>query len=117
MYQLVHEAGMFFDQDTWVGFERASMEFLNTYQWLSQECSKADKKQYNIVPKFHYFYHLVQQSRDINPRFVWCYGGEDLVGRPSSLAHSCIRGTPGPQVPSRMMAKYRIAKHIEWSRH
>ena len=77
MYRLVHEAGMFFDKDTWVGFETASMEFLKTYQWLSQECSKADKKQYNIVPKFHYFYHLVQQSRDINPRFVWCYGGEN----------------------------------------
>ena len=34
---------------------------------------------YNIAPKLHYFVHLAGQTRDLNPRFSWCYGGEDLV--------------------------------------
>ena len=138
-YRVMHNAGMFFTQEEWTLFQTSAMDFLTCYQWLSLECKifiyllliyffiffvvlsleceKSHNKLYNIVPKFHYMYHLVQQARYMNPRFVWCYGGEDLVGRASSLAHSCTRGTPPSQVPSKMMDKYSHAKHMEWSRH
>ena len=116
-YRVMHNAGMFFTQEEWTLFQTSAMDFLTCYQWLSMECEKSHNKLYNIVPKFHYMYHLVQQARYMNPRFVWCYGGEDLVGRASSLAHSCTRGTPPSQVPSKMMDKYSLAKHMEWPRH
>eukprot|EP00969_Alexandrium_andersonii_P061868 2727514-Alexandrium_andersonii.AAC.1 len=60
---------------------------------------------------------MLQQGKFLNPKYSWCYGAEDLVGRASSLARSCTKGTAPAQVPSKMLLKYRIAKHMQWSRH
>eukprot|EP00969_Alexandrium_andersonii_P332416 14689687-Alexandrium_andersonii.AAC.1 len=115
-YETMHEGDMFFNDTQWTRFQKASTDFLLSYNWLASQADTAGKVIYNVVPKHHYFYHLMQQSRYMNPRFCWCYGGEDLVGRASSLAHSCTKGTPPAQVPAKMMLKYRVAKQLQWSR-
>ena len=95
----------------------AADEFLLSYNWLAVDALTSNRNLYSVVPKFHYFWHLVNQHAKItNPRWYWCYTGEDLVGRASSLAHSCLSGTPGFLVPHKMYTKYRIAMHIRWSR-
>ena len=90
--------------------------FLLHYNWLAKEAMRADKLQYNIVPKFHYGFHLIEASKFLNPKRVRCYSGEDFVGRISRLAHTCLPGLPSFRLSHSIMAKYRIAMHIRLSR-
>ena len=115
LYDVMHSGGLVFTPSEYAAFKQAAFCFLGAYKALAEEAEKAGLKRYNIVPKFHYFVHLVQQSELLNPRACWCYGGEDLVGRASTLAHSCTRGTPQHKVALTMMDKYRVAVHVKWS--
>ena len=71
----------------------ANFKFLKHYTWLSNLALREGRTVFSVVPKFHYMCHLCQQARIINPRWTWCYGGEDFVGRISRLGHACLRGT------------------------
>lgn len=113
VYQIMHSASMFFSGEEYRAFRQAGLQFLASYSWLNK---KMGPQRFKEVPKFHYFFHLLEQSRYLNPRTGWCYGGEDLVGKISALAHSCTRGTASHMVVSKMMDKYLIAKHLEWAR-
>ena len=114
VYAIMHSEPMFLSAETFFILEKTATMFLLSYSWLASEAFRQDKKMWSIVPKHHYFAHLIEQSRFCNPRFVWCYGSEDFVGRASCLAQSCTRGSPGPLVISKMVSKYRIAKHLMW---
>lgn len=115
IYKIIHDGEMFLPVFEYRIFQRTATCFLLSYSWLATESHRQNKKMWSLVPKFHYFAHLVEQAQFCNPRFVWCYGSEDFVGRASCLAQSCTRGSPGPLVITKMLAKYRIAKHIMWT--
>jgi len=114
VYEIMYSSDVILTKSEYKGFNKASMDFLNTYSWLSSKFKENSK--FNIVPKFHYFFHLVEQAEYLNPKYSWCYQGEDLVGKASSLAHSCTRATSGHHVPSKMMEKYQVAKHLQFTR-
>ena len=116
VYDTVHTAGIALTSEQFARMSTDANEFLLEYSFLSQEAAAAEKNLYAVMPKHHYFFHLVQQARFLNPRWSWCYGGEDLVGKASNLGHSCLDGTPGRLVAAKLMHKYRVAKHISWSR-
>jgi hypothetical protein len=114
VYTIMHSSPLFIPPDVYRDLVEAATSFLLSYNWLAQESHIANKKMWSLVPKHHYFAHLIEQAKFCNPRAVWCYGAEDFVGRASCLAQSCTRGSPGPLVISKMIAKYRIAKHLMW---
>jgi hypothetical protein len=115
-YKIMHESGSVFDAADSKTFTKAGQDFLDEYVYLAghYENRLEDEKRYSIVPKFHYFYHLVQQAAWLNPKKCWCYGGEDVVGRASNLAHSCSRGVAPALVPCKMFEKYLVAMHCQW---
>jgi hypothetical protein len=114
VYSIMHEEEMFINAETYWLLQKTATMFLLSYNWLASEAFRQDRKMWSLVPKHHYFAHLIEQAKFCNPRYVWCYGSEDFVGRASCLAQSCTRGSPGPLVISKMVAKYRIAKHLMW---
>ena len=115
MYQIIYGAGMFLTPQQFSALEKHSLRFLLEYSFLSNHALSEGKLRFSVTPKFHYLCHIVQQSQFINPRTTWCYGGEDLVGAASALAHSCTSGTNSWFVASKMLEKYRVAKHMDWS--
>ena len=116
VYSIVHDADMVLAPDVYRLFFEAGQNFLLEYNFLAQQAEDAGLCRWSVVPKFHYFFHLLQQAQETNPRWLWCYGGEDLVGKASNLAHSCLRGTPSFLVPQKLFEKYRVAMHLKWSR-
>jgi len=116
VYHVIHTGSIILSDDEFQVMKKAAKVFLNQYTYLSRLALDDAKMVYNVVPKFHYFYHLVMHARWTNPRFAWCYGGEDLVGKISTLGMSCTRGTAVYNVPEKLMSKYRLAVHVEWTR-
>ena len=85
--------------------------FLVSYQGLASWAASNGYILYQSVPKFHYTYHMAEQAEFLNPRAVWTYGFEDLVGIMITLAHACTLGTPALNVGRKAMDKYRLAMH------
>ena len=82
--------------------------FLLHYSWLSeQSLSQVPARfKWNIVTKFHYFWHLAKQAQDINPRMAWCYANEDFVGKITVIGMSCRHGQAAAWRSNSLMMKY-----------
>ena len=117
LYRIMHSADVVLTNEEHDEFAAASQVFLLEYTWLSNWAREQNLYRYSVVPKFHYLVHLVDSARACNPRFLWCYRGEDFVGRMSRLAHACLCGTPPFKVGHAMMAKYAVAMHLRLTRH
>ena len=62
LYSVMHGAEMFFNQQEREDFTKAGLKFLKLYSWLHDDAGKRNKKLFNVVPKFHYMFHLLQQG-------------------------------------------------------
>ena len=61
---------------------------------------------FNYTIKNHYLIHIALMSKYLNPSLVWCYQGEDFVGRMKILVQQCIKALPAHKVFNKAMQKY-----------
>jgi hypothetical protein len=76
VYEIMHNSGIAIPRAEYDRMKKAADVFLLTYNWLSENARHNNVVMFNVVPKFHYFFHMIQQARFTNPRFVWTYGGD-----------------------------------------
>ena len=81
-------------------------KFALEYRWLCWEALQGDIKRWHEVPNFHVGFHLVLQSRFMNPRFGWCYGDEDFEGVLKLICQRCTAGTPAHEVVSKVVRRW-----------
>ena len=86
---------------------------LQTYQFLAAKAVKENSCQWSMVPKLHYCNELAIQGLTLNPRYVWCYGSEDFVGRLSELGSSCLRGVSTCDMPFLLSEKLDVAMTLQ----
>jgi len=61
---------------------------------------------FNYTIKYHYLLHIAEASQYFNPRWCWCYQGEDLMNKTKNLLKSCmVANKPIPAV-NKAMTKY-----------
>lgn len=116
VYSTIAEADMRLTSDQFNTLDGAMDRFLLHYSFLGKGAFDANLNLYSFVPKFHYMYHMIQQARFLNPRFVTCYSGEDYVGKVSQLGHTCLYGTASFRLSHAMFHKYRQAMYITFTR-
>jgi len=71
---------------------------------------------FNITQKAHFLQHCSILSRFLNPRLTWCFQGEDMQKRMSGLAKACVNGQRPGQTIAKMISRYRLALHLEFSK-
>ena len=84
-----------------------SQTFLLTYQFMSKWALSQGKRLYAWKPKHHYFEHLnmtVRRER-LNPKFLWNYAEEDLIGSAIDIASRVHRLTAS----ARTLDRYYLA--------
>ena len=91
-------------------------EFLDNYAWLNQWALEKGRLLFHVVIKFHTFWHLVVNSKHMNPRFHWCFKSEDFVGQMSKLAHSVSMGIRSTKLSLKVAAKYVFLLHLRLTR-
>ena len=72
------------------------------------------EKLFNITQKAHFMQHISMLSKFINPRLLWCFMGEDMQKRMSSLAKTCVKGQRPGQTIHKMFARYRLGLHLRF---
>ena len=97
-----------FKQMTWV--------YLRLYTALAKTFMNEGKLLFDITVKSHYMAHLMIQSEWLNPRLSWTFAGEDFMHIMKILAQSCVRGTQGPKVAAKMLAKYSLTLDLRFQK-
>lgn len=89
---------------------------LSHYAWLHWTAESAGRLLYNMVPKFHYAWHLAYDARWMNPRFKWTYKAESWIGHVSHIGSSCAHGTRVTKISVPLGYKYRLYVYVRLSR-
>lgn len=97
--------------------EQQAQKFQLHYQWLAKHSMSNGFKAWSVVNKFHFFEHLIMQSKYENPALYWAYSGEDIVGRISRLGHMCSVGKSSIEMAHVLIDRYRIGFHLRKTRY
>ena len=112
-YNIIETADLFLTDEQKSAFRKHMFSFLAHYAWLAFETAEAGRLGWSLVQTFHYCCHMPDQADFINPRVTWSYAGESMVGLIAALGHACLAGTPAHRVSVSLIAKYRIAMHLQ----
>ena len=87
--------------------EESVWAFCYQYHALSAEAATRGVRAFHIVNKFHMLIHLTLAAKFLNPRLLWTYGYEDLVGRMKRIAVASKSGLKASMLTSTIFLKYR----------
>ena len=90
--------------------------FLLHYNWLTNHALEANYLAYNKTIKEHVMIHLVEHAKFLNPRFVWAYKFERMIGLVARSAHSCTAGSTLVAAGRKTLENYRVALSIRRQR-
>ena len=84
------------------------------YVQLSESYAAQEVRVFNMSAKLHYCLHSALWADKLHPHLAWCWRGEDLMSRISTLISSCVSGRT--DVSATLKAeKYGLACHYMWS--
>ena len=106
LYDTIMQAGYVLTDEEADAVRNAADCFLLHYNVLAKTAENRTIRMYGFVPKHHWFWHLAQFAKFLNPRLVWCYPYEDFVGRVQRSASSCNHGTHMWMVPTKTVKNY-----------
>ena len=66
-------------------------------------------KIFNMTSKTHFALHSLLLAQHIHPALVWCFKGESMMRRTSTIWKSCVDGSRHWQVSIKAALKYRTA--------
>jgi hypothetical protein len=74
---------------------------------------------WELVFEAHSCMHMVLMSHHMNPRMVWCFGGETFMGVMRLLGEACNKSCLGQGVPSTnlLMRRYAIGIALAHERY
>ena len=95
-YVLLDENGLFLNDFAKKDIRKVGSKLCCTYAKLAANAVAKGERLWKATPKLHMFQHLCEWEIDMgNPRFVWCYADEDLVGQMIKVGESCHPRTLG----------------------
>ena len=116
LIDIIDDAGMFLTSAEHSELTVALGHFNGHYAWLNKWAEAQDKLLFNITIKFHMNVHLVASAQFLNPRYFWCFRGEDYVGKVSALAASVSMGVGIIALSQKVVMKYRHWLHLRLTR-
>ena len=106
MYDIVLESFWRLIAEQFEDLEKCTDEFLQAYATLSNHYDNEQKLLWNFTFKHHWLWHLVDESRFLNPRLTWTFGGEDFVGDVANLGKGCLRSGTHLKMMGVLMDRY-----------
>ena len=115
-YQIIYEAGYFIDAAACEELAGAMDKFMVHYNWLSKHSLASARMRYAVTVKAHFLLHLIQFSKYINPRVVWAYAFESMMGLLARSAAGCTRSSPLCTVGKKVTMNYLYLLSIKLSK-
>ena len=101
-----HAAEFVLPQEAADDFKSTGHVHLSMFYELKTHFANEPGSLFQLTQKGHYVMHCCLRGGEMNPRRVWCYSGEDFMGKCTDLATSSSRGNVLWQVSQKMVKKY-----------
>ncbi|CAE8616927.1 unnamed protein product, partial [Polarella glacialis] len=98
-------------------FTDACQNMMLLYTQLAEHFVQEGEKLFDITSKSHMVMHSAILSKYLSPRRVWCFAGEDMMGKTQILAKSCVRGISGAAATVKFAKHYRLGLHLLFDGH
>ena len=116
LVDIMDESEIFLEEKQHQEMVVALAHFNGHYSWLNSWAASEERQLFHITIKFHMNCHLVMTAKCLNPKFFWCFRGEDYVGRISALAASVSMGVGVIALSTKIVSKYRHWRHLRLTR-
>ena len=94
-YNIIERGAMYLTDAEKADLQYATVTCLSAYYWLRAEAVTFKRyRAWRPKPKQHQWVHLVEDfiiPTGLNPRWSWCYGDEDFIGRCKKMLVKCHR--------------------------
>ena len=74
-YDLLHTERKVLTKTMVEAMKLYGLQFLLNYCACAKLCEDSPDNRYSVVPKFHYFFHLLEQAVDVNPHYLVLWWG------------------------------------------
>ena len=101
-----HAAEFVLPEEAAADFKSTGHVHLSMFYELKAHFANESGSLFQLTQKGHYVMHCCLRGDEMNPRRVWCYSGEDFMGKCRDLAASSSRGNVLWQVSQKMVKKY-----------
>ncbi|CAE8586409.1 unnamed protein product, partial [Polarella glacialis] len=98
-------------------FTDACRNMMLLYTQLAEHFVQEGEKLFDIASKSHMVMHSAILSKYLSPRRVWCFAGEDMMGKTQILAKSCVRGISGAAATVKLAKHYRLGLRLLFDGH
>ena len=116
LVDILDESDMFLTAEQHSELKAASVLFFGHYSWLRSWAETNERFLFHVTIKFHMLWHLIDDAKFLNPRFYWCFKGEDYVGKVSDLTASVAMGVKSTRLTCKLCDKYRHWLHLRLTR-
>ena len=93
-------------------YQSSIFAFLTVQNALAVHYNAHGYKLFNITPKSHYLAHSAVQAAYLNPRFAWCFGGEDFMQTMKRIGGMCACGTSIYKRSDSVLERYSAGMHF-----
>ena len=108
-----HAKDLFMTRANAAALKRATDSFLADYSILGDMTDGELQLLFNMVPNFHFLWHLAHRAFYLSPRRGSCWIDETFVGIIKLIGKACAAGTTLHRIPSSIMCKWRWGRHAE----
>lgn len=91
-------------------FQMGQVHSMVAEYFLTEEAYKL----FDLTCKLHHVMHCALLAKYLNPRKVWCFTGEDMMGKDQEMAKSCVKGNSGPRAVVKMSSHYALGLHLKF---
>ena len=96
-------------------FKRTAFQMGQVYSMVAEYfLTEEAYKLFDVTCKLHHVMHCALLAKYLSPRKVWCFTGEDMMGKDQQLAKSCVRGNSGPSAVMKMADHYSLGLHLKF---
>ena len=84
------------------------------YSFLADYWAKRGRLVFAVVPKSHFWIHLAENAKYVNPTSSSCYANEDYVGRVARVAAAVVKGRAATRVGQGVARNMRAALEVRF---
>ena len=112
-YDCMDTSGMYMTKECADTLQHSVEHALIFYHALSSYATHSEKKyKWSIVNKHHMWWHIAEGARFLNPRWSWCYMGEDFMRHITRIATTTMMGSGILSLSQKLCERWRIGRYI-----
>ena len=114
VYAILDRNGFQLTEQDKEGLKKNAWRVARHFRVLAKAAMGRGLLRWQLTIKMHFFLHLLDQAKSLNPRYGWTYQYENFVQKILRVSRACAKGTPPHKTGPSIMSKYRSVMSVRF---